>query len=211
MTEAEWLASTDPRKILAFLHGEASKRKLRLFAVACARDLLEYNPASHPDERWGGRKAFESAILRAEAFADGQGPPLPSYDMITTIWVAHPNAALAAQVVFGVDPGCEVLIRDPDDAIQDFRTKPAHWFRDIFGPPPLRCVSAQRSWLAGNGGTVLKIAQAIYEDRTFDRLPILADALEEAGCDNADILDHCRGPGPHVRGCWVVDLLLGKV
>jgi hypothetical protein len=54
------------------------------------------------------------------------------------------------------------------------------------------------------------LAQAIYDDRAFDRLPILADALEEAGCDTADILAHCRGPGPHVRGCWVVDLILGK-
>jgi hypothetical protein len=56
--------------------------------------------------------------------------------------------------------------------------------------------------------TTVSLAQAIYEDRAFDRLPILADALEEAGCDNTDLLAHCRGDGPHVRGCWVVDLLL---
>jgi hypothetical protein len=54
------------------------------------------------------------------------------------------------------------------------------------------------------------MAQVIYDERKFEDLPFLADALEEAGCDNADILNHCRGPGPHVRGCWVVDLLLGK-
>ena len=58
--------------------------------------------------------------------------------------------------------------------------------------------------------TVVQLAQSIYDDRAFDRLPILADALEEAGCTDAAILDHCRGPGPHVRGCWAVDLLLGK-
>jgi hypothetical protein len=57
---------------------------------------------------------------------------------------------------------------------------------------------------------VVRLAQGIYEDRAFDRLPVLADALEEAGCDNAEILSHCRGPGPHVRGCWAVDLSLGK-
>ena len=50
----------------------------------------------------------------------------------------------------------------------------------------------------------------MHDDRAFDRLPILADALEDAGCDNADVLAHCRGEGPHVRGCWVVDLILGK-
>jgi hypothetical protein len=63
------------------------------------------------------------------------------------------------------------------------------------------------SW---NGGAVPKLSQAIYDDRAFDRLPILADALEDAGCINADILNHCRGPGPHAHGCWVLDLLLGK-
>ena len=65
-------------------------------------------------------------------------------------------------------------------------------------------------WVAWNNETVLKLAQTINADRAFDRLPILADALEEAGCTDADMLQHCRGPGPHVRGCWVVDLLLGK-
>ena len=55
-----------------------------------------------------------------------------------------------------------------------------------------------------------KLAQAIYDARAFDRMPQLADALEAAGCDNRDILDHCRSGGEHVRGCWVVDLLLGK-
>ena len=57
---------------------------------------------------------------------------------------------------------------------------------------------------------VCKLAQGVYDDRAFDRLPVVGDALEDAGCDNADILDHCRQPGQHVRGCWVVDMLLGK-
>jgi hypothetical protein len=69
---------------------------------------------------------------------------------------------------------------------------------------------AERAWLDWNDRAVRKIAQAINNDGAFDRLPILADALEEAGCTDGAILDHCRGPGPHVRGCWVVDLLLGK-
>jgi hypothetical protein len=60
------------------------------------------------------------------------------------------------------------------------------------------------------GNTVTQLAESIYTDRAFDRLPILADALEEAGCDNADILAHCRQGGEHARGCWVLDLLLGK-
>src|SRR5262245_46122343 len=57
---------------------------------------------------------------------------------------------------------------------------------------------------------VLHLAQSIYDDQAFDQLPILADALEEAGCASRELLDHCRSPGPHVRGWWVVDLALGK-
>ena len=72
---------------------------------------------------------------------------------------------------------------------------------------PLHYVFFQPGWLTS---TVLALATGIYDDRAFDRMPILADALQDAGCDNADILDHCRGSGPHVRGCWVVDMLLGK-
>jgi hypothetical protein len=79
--------------------------------------------------------------------------------------------------------------------------------RDILGPLPFRPVTLDRSWLTS---TVTSLAQAIYTDRAFDRLPILADALEDAGCTNQDILAHCRQSGEHVRGCWVVDLLLGK-
>jgi hypothetical protein len=81
--------------------------------------------------------------------------------------------------------------------------------RDIFGTP-FRSVAIEPFWLAWNDGTVVKLAQSIYEDRAFDRLPILADALEDAGCREPHIVGHCRGSGPHCRGCWVVDLLLGK-
>jgi hypothetical protein len=82
--------------------------------------------------------------------------------------------------------------------------------RDIFGPLlfcPVTIHSSVRTW---NDGTVVKLAQAIYDERAFDRLPVLADALEDALCEDAEILAHCRQPGEHVRCCWVVDLLLGK-
>ncbi len=84
------------------------------------------------------------------------------------------------------------------------------WFlsclRCIF-PNPFRRIVADPTWLSP---TARSIAEAIYRDCAFDRLPILADALEEAGCTNPDILLHCRTPGEHARGCWVVDLVLGK-
>lgn len=77
---------------------------------------------------------------------------------------------------------------------------------DIFGNP-FRPVELDPRWITS---TVFDISQAIYQERAFDKMPILADALMDAGCDSEEILNHCRGDGPHVRGCWVVDLLLGK-
>jgi hypothetical protein len=90
------------------------------------------------------------------------------------------------------------------------RNGQAHLLRDLFGPLPFREVRINPLWLVWNDGTVKRLAEGMYEGRAFDRLPVLGDALEEAGCTDQTILDHLRGPGPHVRGCWVIDLLLGK-
>jgi hypothetical protein len=79
--------------------------------------------------------------------------------------------------------------------------------RDIFGNP-FRSVVIDPAWLQWHDGGVVQIAQTIYDDRRFESLPILADALEEAGCMEADILAHCRESGNHVRGCWLLDRLL---
>jgi FHA domain len=86
---------------------------------------------------------------------------------------------------------------------------------DVLRPGPVRLrlqtsAHVKTAWLMWNEGIVFKMAEAIYRDGTVDQLGILADALEEAGCTDAGILNHCRQPGEHVRGCWVVDLLLGK-
>jgi hypothetical protein len=77
---------------------------------------------------------------------------------------------------------------------------------EVFGNP-FRPITLDPSWLTS---TVLALANGIYTERAFDRMPILADALQDAGCDNENILNHCRAPGPHTRGCWVCDLLLNK-
>ncbi len=86
---------------------------------------------------------------------------------------------------------------------------PESWrslIQDIFGNP-FRPVAFDPSW---HTSTAVALAQRMYDSRDFGVMPILGDALQDAGCDNDDILDHCRGDGPHVRGCWVVDLVLGK-
>jgi len=98
----------------------------------------------------------------------------------------------AASYFWEIDPA----ERDPHSTL----------IRDVFGTPSCP-VTLDPSWLAP---AVVSLAQTVYDARSFDRMPELADALEAAGCTNNDILDHCRGPGPHVRGCWVLDLILGK-
>jgi hypothetical protein len=82
--------------------------------------------------------------------------------------------------------------------------------RCIIGNPFHPVPSLPPSLVAWNGGVVLKLARVMYDEHRFSDMPLLADALEEVGCDDADILVHCRGPGPHVLGCWVLELLLAK-
>jgi len=77
----------------------------------------------------------------------------------------------------------------------------------MYKPFPSCTLDAVLAW---NDHTVPRIAEGIYQERAFDRLPILADALLDAGCEDEDLMHHCRSAGPHVRGCWAVDLVLGK-
>jgi hypothetical protein len=91
--------------------------------------------------------------------------------------------------------------------VQDFA---CDLLRDILGNPLGRrpvLDEVQRAW---GDGLLAKLAGAIYDERAFDRLPVLADALEEAGCTDADVIGHCRQADGHTRGCWAVDLVLGK-
>jgi len=194
MTEAEWLACEDPQKMLEFLRGKVSDRKLRLFAVACC----------YSDCRKRLKPEFE-AVVR---FADGQA----SLDEIRSYWargfssayVSWPEQpfAWASRFVRVPDLWEDSLDEGPIDAC-----KATQLLRCIFGPLPFRCHALDHSWLTS---TVTSLATAIYNERAFDRLPILADALEDTGCTQQDILSHLRSGGEHTRGCWPLDLVLGK-
>jgi hypothetical protein len=224
MTEAEWLACPDPDELLGFLFGRVSNRKLWLFGVACCRRLW------HLLEDHRSREAVEVV----ERFAEGQasvtewlaaykeaskaaacsqgGPALAAYDLVTpanafeAVTVASRRAAGVTADATGSEPAAAV-----ENAAQVLL------LHDIFGSPLFRPLTIHPGWLTWGGGTARRLAEAAYTERQLPsgyldqaRLGVLADALEEAGCQEAHLLDHLRGTGPHVRGCWALDALLGK-
>jgi hypothetical protein len=207
MTEAEWLVCTDWWAMLRSLRGKASDRKLRLFAVACCRRV------SHMDRE----EVWQKATDVAERYADGLVSKKRMRDTRKLIWEEmaarsgeHDVLHLQAAAWLLLDSTAHYYdIVNMAVSLLAVPFSQAGLLRDIIGNP-FRPVPLDPVWLCWNGGTVRKLAQATYDEHAFDHLPILADALEEAGCMDAAILDHCRGPGPHVRGCWVIDLLLGK-
>jgi hypothetical protein len=93
------------------------------------------------------------------------------------------------------------------EPLAEHRRDMASWLRDVVGNP-FRPAAVDPAWLSLGGGNVVRVAESICGGGSFDELRFLADALEDAGCADADLLGHCRGPGPHVRGCWVLDLFI---
>jgi hypothetical protein len=206
LTRAEWLASSDLGLLLEFLGGEVSDRKLRLFAVACCRRVLDLLP--------DGRS--RRAVDTFERYADGQAGPEELRAALRAAWDVGENAAsyLATEESFLVafkaaaDRAAGGDGRESTGRWAAERAAQCDLLRDVCNP--FRTGSAGPSWLTWNGAVVGQLAAALYEGRRFDDLPVLGDALEEAGCADAEILDHCRGPGPHVRGCWLIDLILQR-
>lgn len=96
--------------------------------------------------------------------------------------------------------------RERDDAVSAEARTQYHLFREIAGPD-----HRHPHWPRWRTTTVVALARGIHRDRAFDRMPILADALQDADCNDDEVLDHCRGPHEHVRGCWIVDLAMGVV
>jgi hypothetical protein len=238
MTEAEWLACTQPDLMLEYLKGKASERKLRLFACACCRRIWHLID----DER--GRRFIELTELFVDGDVDAKDMDEAKRAAGSAYWSRAPSrgvgsaeshAYFAVSIVADVNSPLQVVLYNvmggavaaavPRNeelhgpsvdsqgrsiaAIGSESAAQAFYLRDLIGNP-FRFVAIEQVSLRWNDGTVPKIAQTIYDERAFDRMPILADALEDAGCHNADILNHCRSGGDHVRGCWVVDLLLGK-
>ena len=235
MTEVEWLACANPTPMLWFGADGSGERKTRLFAVACCRRIwnllldLRSKSAIEAAEQiaeglrcsgdpWSDamnartiqptRKAKHAANAAAFSIDGSHLLNLQKSQQYKVVFSANVAAWEAAWAVGDEDwvPADDLTAGRDYNRTEAERTVQARLLRDIFGNP-FRPVLVDPAWLTT---TVAGLAQSIYDDRAFDRLPILADALEDAGCTNVDMLNHCRLPGEHVRGCWVVDLLLGK-
>jgi hypothetical protein len=245
MNEGEWWSCTNPDKLLRFLRGKASERKLRLFAVACCRRIEHLLP----DER--SRRVFDAGELYADGLVSRkellqariegleaqevtaeleaqarEEARAPSWEVDDTAGARADRLLAEAEAIRAVIYLAEVkgvwrAVREVGRLVAwvtGMQTRPAarqaederRWqcelLRELFGNP-FRVVSLVPSWLTSE---VVALAGTIYEERRFQDLPVLADALEDAGCTDPLVLGHCRSVGPHARGCWVVDLLLAK-
>lgn len=199
MNEQEWSDCRDPLRMWNFLPNKAaSARKSRLFAVACCRRL----ECLSTDQ--GERQSIEVAERMADGRASnperiGWRNRIGSSPM--SMVFAHAASPLGWQAA-------EYAMRGAGFTADERAEKATQsdLLRDIFGNP-FRPVSVDPSWLTS---TVIAFAQQLYESRDFTAMPILADALQDADCTEPAVLEHCRCDGPHVRGCWLIDLLLGK-
>ena len=214
-------AARHPSFMLQSLGGHSSDRKLRLFAAACARRVATFVADA---------RTFDAVVDVAERFADGLatddereagrllaggaakatespgGLPIPTFAQ-RAVWCAyysvageaHKAAIGASEVTISVVGSRAEAHAESSNHVarRDEWHRQSDALRCIFGNP-FRPVSVDPSWLTS---TVGALANGVYADRAFDRLPILAEALMDAGCDNDDVLNHCRGDGPHVRGC----------
>jgi hypothetical protein len=130
------------------------------------------------------------------------------WGLATSGWLAAREVSFATATAIKYLALANGAARRP--AAKQERARQCELLRDICGPLPFRRVNVEPSLLTSNSGVVLKLAAAIYEDRSFDRMPVLGDALEESGFANQIILSHCRSQNDHVLGCWVVGAALGK-
>jgi hypothetical protein len=238
MTEQDWLTGTNPFPLLTHAGGDPRyygrfphHRKWRLYFCACCRRFWHLLPgprsrqAIEVSEQCADGLVGEEGLVQARVSAyqaatqleqerrdaGASGPPdlgLRASAADVAALAAEPELEMLQDIVYRA---WGVMQRDasgPDweTAVEREQAYQAELIRDIIGNP-FRPVEVAPAWLMP---AVRSLAQAVYDDRALDRLPILADALEEAGCSSREALAHLRGPGPHVRGCWVVDLLLGK-
>jgi hypothetical protein len=210
MTEAQWLTSAGHAPMLNHLGQRMTPRKGLLFGCACARQMWQYLTLDV------NRKAVETS----EAFADGevsrrvQRHAWQELEWEPVMYWEWPIDMVSGGL--GYRPVTQRIIDerrlDHFPEKRDYVRRDRDWcdvIRELFGNP-FRPIVLDCPWRTWNGGMIPALALGIYEERAWERLPILADALEDADCADEGLLAHCRGPGPHYRGCWAVDTLLER-
>jgi hypothetical protein len=216
MIEVEWMNSNYPMGMVTHLGSAASERKLNLLAAACLRRIWHLLPGPRSRhtvevlERYADGEASgeELASARQECWEDArlvdnpEGDKHPSEVAIAAVNMDNILDILmtAAEATAWVKAGTPEAISEPEESEQ------CGVVREIFGNP-FRQIAIASPWRTS---TVVSVARSIYNDRAFDRLPILADALEDAGCADEDVLGHLRGVGAHILECWALDLLLSR-
>ena len=208
MTEAEWL-TTNPPPLLWFLKERhpgkqrlAFNRKARLFGCACCRRVWHLLGAKDREKVEVAERYADGLVTRRDWEAARKRRAIPP-------WALDPAARAAAAASSALHREAYLAAIEAAGWSGNLPGKPAqvHLFHDIF-PNPFRPVEFSSDWRTD---TALSLARQMLETGDFSAMPILADALQDAGCDSADVLDHCRDTAQvHVRGCWVVDLVLGK-
>lgn len=221
MTEEEGAAATDLHTMLKVPPVATNRRKLRLFGAACCRQLGNW--LLHPRvlkaldaaERYADGKITDDTLSKWSREVDRATDACDTRTVrtgFTPEWIAYhavaslttPNTYAGWRMVATNILRREELYRE---VIPDMHARLLALLRDIVGNP-FRPVAFSPDWRTG---TAVALARQMYESRDFGAMPILADALQDAGCDNNDVLSHCRDANHvHVRGCWVVDLVLGK-
>lgn len=220
MNAKQWDAETrraqymaDTLEELGVQRSKGGRRKLRLYAVGCCRRVWELLPddrlrkAVEVAERFADEEVDKAKLLAAEKRvrpleADDYFPRLPARAARAVgmaVAACGESASNAAFVMTALLPTPIADGAKGDRVLCDL-------LRCVFGNP-FKKPEFNKKWRTES---VTALASGIYADHAFDRLPILADALEEAGCDDPAMLTHLRGPGPHCRGCWVLDLALGR-
>jgi hypothetical protein len=215
LTEEEWLTGTDPAPLVKHVEyfEEISQRKFLLIACACCRRIWD-----HLRDR-----RSRAAVEVSEAFADGLAGvvevgaaadrALAACECIRLLGASEvERSAARAPCGLRLNPCLLSVVGHVAEAAAFEGSKEAEHrylvtvLRDVIGNPfrPVVLAPSLRT------PTVVALARAIHAERGFEHLPVLADALEEAGCTDANPPTHCRQPGQHVRGCWVVDLILDK-
>jgi hypothetical protein len=214
MGPEDWAACTQVDLMLKRLEPKKHRRKWVLFNCACCRRVWDQMPEDcrayvEAAERYAlgtGLKKNLGPLKGPVNVAVAKVPYLsdhrPWYAAVAASTVTNTTRYCAWNAARAVDEAGRVAHRRERQAQADL-------LREVIGNR-YRPVAVEPAWLTWNSGAVPRMAQALLADGHFSDLPVLADALEEAGCTDEVILSHCRGGGEHVRGCWVVDLLTGR-